>query len=128
MEIIINSSGGARIDKKLIRKLAAKISRRRWIVSLSFVSKEKMKRLNRQYRRKNRPTDVLSFTMKEGKLLGDIVICPQVARGNARKYGSPFKAEIARLFVHGMLHLLGMDHGKRMFDLQDKIVRSEIYA
>jgi len=128
MEIIINSSGGAGIDKRLIRKLARKISRRKWIVSLSFVSKERIKKLNRKYRRKNKPTDVLSFSMREGYLLGDVVICSKVARSNAKKFGSSLKAEIARLFIHGTLHLLGMDHGKKMFELQDKIMRSEGYA
>ena len=50
-----------------------------------------MRKLNRTYRKKDRPTDVLSFSMNEGRLLGDVVICPQVAKANAKKYGSYFQ-------------------------------------
>lgn len=128
MEIIINNYCGTDLDSELINKLAKQISRRRYVVSMSFVSKGKMRTLNRKYRKKDKPTDVLSFDMKEGCLLGDVVICPQVAKANARKFGSTFKSEIARLAVHGILHLLGFDHGKKMFDKQDKIVKGAGYA
>jgi probable rRNA maturation factor len=122
MEPVINNFSEARIDRSLIKKLARRISRRKWTVSISFVSRSEMKKLNKKYRHRNKPTDVLSFSMKEGKLLGDVVICPSVAKVNAVKYGSTFRSEIARLVVHGLLHLLGYDHGKKMFDLQEKIL------
>lgn len=128
MEIIVNNNSGIKLDTGSIKELAGKISRRKYIVSMSFVPRNKMRSLNRKYRKKNGPTDVLSFNMKEGRLLGDVVICPQVAKANARKFGSTLKAEIARLAVHGMLHLLGFDHGKKMFDRQDKILKGEGYA
>ena len=111
-----------RIDGAFIKKLADKVAGKKWTVSISFVKKAEMRKLNRTYRKKDRPTDVLSFSMKEGRLLGDVIICPQVAKVNAKKYGSSFKAELARLTAHGILHLLSYDHGKKMFDLQDKIV------
>lgn len=123
MEAIINNYSGVRIDRNLIKTLARRISKRKWIVSLSFVSKGKIKRLNGKYRGKDRPTDVLSFIMRERRLLGDIVICPAVAKANAEKFGTTLKAEIARLTAHGLLHLIGYRHGKRMFDLQDKILK-----
>jgi len=129
MELIINNDVGARIDRAMLNKLAKKISlpagrqaKRNCIVSVSFVKKSAMKKLNRVYRKKNRPTDVLSFNMNEGKLLGDVVVCPSVAKANARKYNVSFNAEIARLVAHGLLHLLGYDHGKKMFKIQDKIM------
>lgn len=128
MEIIINDLARSRIDRRLLKRLADRVSRKKWIVSISFVRKEKMKQLNRTYRRKNRPTDVLSFSMKEGSLLGDVIICPAVARSNARKYKISYQSEIGRLAVHGLLHLLGHDHGKRMFDLQDRILKEVHYA
>ncbi|MFM8552285.1 MAG: rRNA maturation RNase YbeY [Nitrospiraceae bacterium] len=74
-----------------------------------------MRRLNRQYRRKNATTDVLAFPMREAKgpnplLLGDVVISlPQAAR-QARTHGLPLHREVAQLLVHGILHLLGYDH------------------
>ena len=129
MELIINNDVGARIDRAMLNKLAKKISlpagrqaKRNCIVSVSFVKKSAMKKLNRVYRKKNRPTDVLSFNMNEGKLLGDVVVCPSVAKVNARKYNASFNAEISRLVAHGLLHLLGYDHGRKMFKMQDKIM------
>ncbi len=122
MEAIINNFSGTRIDRSLIKKLARRVNKRNWIVSISFVSRSEMKKLNKKYRKKNKPTDVLSFSMNEGKLLGDVVICPSIAKVNAVKYGSTFRLEIARLVVHGLLHLLGHDHGKKMFDVQEKIL------
>jgi probable rRNA maturation factor len=121
MEAIINNLSGAKVDRALIRKLAERVSRKKWKVSISFVSRSAMKKLNGTYRKKNKPTDVLSFNMNEGDVLGDVVICPAVARQNAKKYGVSIKSEVARLVTHGLLHLLGYDHGKKMFDLQEKI-------
>jgi probable rRNA maturation factor len=127
MEIIINNLSGARIDRSLIKKLAKRVSGKKMIVSISFVPPAEIKRLNRMYRHKNKPTDVLSFNMNEGKYLGDVIICPSIAKVNAARYGSTFKSEISRLVAHGLLHLLGYDHGKKMFDLEEKILGG-IYA
>ena len=120
MELIINNNSGARIDKAMLRKLARKVCKKDWKVSVSFVKAGAMKKLNRVYRKKDRPTDVLSFNMNEGELLGDVVVCSSVAKANARKYNVSFNAEISRLVAHGLLHLLGYDHGRKMFKMQDK--------
>ncbi len=109
-----------RIDSSFIKRLTDRF-KDKWIVSFSFVKKAEMKRLNGTYRKKSGPTDVLSFSMKEGRLLGDVVICPAVAKVNAKEYGVSLKYELTRLAAHGMLHLLGYDHGKKMFDLQDRL-------
>jgi probable rRNA maturation factor len=127
MEAIINNFSGAKVDRSLIKKLARRVSKKKWKVSVSFVPVSAMKDLNRTYRKKNKPTDVLSFNMNEGGILGDVVICPSVARQNAKKYGVSLRSEVARLVTHGLLHLLGYDHGKKMFDLQEKILGG-IYA
>ena len=127
MEVTFNNHSGAKFDRALIRELADRVSRKKWKVSISFISRSAMKELNMKYRKKNRPTDVLSFNMNEGNILGDVVICSSVAKENAKKYGTSLKAEIARLVAHGLLHLLGHDHGKKMFDLQEKILGG-IYA
>jgi probable rRNA maturation factor len=75
-------------------------------LSLSLVSTEEMTDLNRRYLEEDGPTDVLSFTMDEEGLLGDVVICPEVA--SAQRHG--LDAELRLLLVHGILHLLGYDH------------------
>jgi len=85
-------------------------------VCISFVSDEDMRELNRQYRRNNVPTDVLSFCLREGEpvgtndILGDIVISHQTAVRQSQSFGHSIHDEINELIFHGMLHLLGYDH------------------
>ena len=89
-------------------------------LSLTFVGDSAMRRLNREYRGKDRPTDVLSFPQHppfrvpragDGPvLLGDVVIDLDVAARQARDYAAPLRDEIARLLIHGILHLAGHDH------------------
>ncbi len=103
-------------------------------VSLLFVDEAAMASLHEQFLGKSGPTDVLSFpiedepgpsgrspdfggsgpgtTAEEGSLtlLGDVVVCPEVAARNALEHGVSFEDEVALLVVHGLLHLLGMDH------------------
>jgi probable rRNA maturation factor len=75
-------------------------------LSLSFVTSEEMADLHERYVGDPEPTDVLSFPMGEEGLLGDVVVCPDVAEGN-----NPDRdAELRLLVVHGVLHLLGYDH------------------
>ena len=80
-------------------------------LSLVFLKELKMQELNRVYRGKNKPTNVLSF-QEEELGLGELVLCPAVIRKDAKKYGITFKAELIRIFIHGMMHLLGYDHEK----------------
>jgi probable rRNA maturation factor len=75
-------------------------------LSVSLVSAEEMADLHRRYLGDAEPTDVLSFTMDEDGLLGDVVICPAVAERQRSDLG----AELRLLLVHGILHLLGYDH------------------
>ena len=86
-------------------------------VSISFVDKDEIHRLNKYYRKVDRPTDVLSFPMDtdfmvEGvdAMLGDIVICMDVAKEQARDLGHSLDREIMYLTCHSTLHLLGYDH------------------
>lgn len=96
-----------------------------------------MRSLNRRYRGLDKTTDVLSFSLREGKfphiqpgILGDIVISVPVAARQAREQGHPLRREIERLLVHGLLHLLGYDHeqGKkealRMSRKEQQLVRA----
>lgn len=105
-------------------------------VGLHLVVPERSRELNNQYRQKDKPTDVLSFPLEEHSLetygilpLGDIFICLDVARAQAEEFNIPLKEELARLTVHGFLHLMGHDHErseadeKEMIELQEKIVK-----
>lgn len=93
-------------------------------VSVVLTDDAVIRELNRQYRAKDAPTDVLSFAMQESvpeeefiepeqgteRMLGDIVISVERAREQAEEYGHSFEREIGYLAVHGILHLLGYDH------------------
>jgi probable rRNA maturation factor len=85
-------------------------ARARGEVSVAFVSDARVRALNRGYRAKDAPTDVLSFPAEEPGFLGDIVIASGVARRQARRAGHGFGVEARVLALHGLLHLLGYDH------------------
>jgi probable rRNA maturation factor len=84
------------------------------MLSITFVGRAAISELNRRYLGHRGPTDVISFglerTGKRGAVIGDIYICPQVARDNAKRQGVPIGEEVLRLVVHGVLHVLGHDH------------------
>ncbi|WP_427339552.1 rRNA maturation RNase YbeY [Caloranaerobacter sp. DY30410] len=86
-------------------------------VSVSFVDNEEIRKLNREYRGKDSPTDVLSFPMKDEEIdqdytpiLGDIVISAEKALQQSIEFGHSFKREVAYLTAHSMFHLMGYDH------------------
>jgi probable rRNA maturation factor len=84
-------------------------------LAVQVVSAARMRRLNRQYRGQDRPTNVLAFPAATGLVLqprplGDVVICPAVLRREAREQGKAVEAHWAHLVVHGALHLVGYDH------------------
>ncbi len=84
-------------------------------INVSFVGDSEMLELNTTYRKKNYPTDVLSFNMNEktpeGKYyLGDIVVNVDQAQRQASDYGNNLEQEISALVEHGVMHLLGVHH------------------
>jgi probable rRNA maturation factor len=88
-------------------------------ITILFTGKEEIRELNREYRGIDRATDVISFAFADGEgfkyapfLLGDIAICVDVVSEHGEKYGTGLKKETIFVIVHGMLHLLGYDHGK----------------
>jgi len=112
--IEIKNISRVNLDRKTFTQVAKKVlkgeNRETEIISLVFVSKEEIKKLNNKFRKKNKPTDVLSFNINEGNYLGEVVICPEVVRLNAKKYKVSMKDELIKMFVHGILHLCGYDH------------------
>ena len=88
-----------------------------------FIGDRAMRTLNRNYRGKDSTTDVLSFSMREGRyggvqpnMLGDIVIAMPVARRQAVDAGLTMQQELERLLIHGLLHLVGYDHERSAAD------------
>jgi probable rRNA maturation factor len=92
------------------------------ILSISLVGDAAIRRLNRDFRGRDRATDVLSFPLdgperrarrRRPRLLGDVIISVPTARRQAAAYDAPMQRELERLLIHGILHLLGHDHHKR---------------
>ncbi|MBI1913018.1 MAG: rRNA maturation RNase YbeY [Deltaproteobacteria bacterium] len=81
-------------------------------VSVLITDDDRIQELNKTYRNKNKPTDVLSFPMDDEQLLGDIVISMDTAKAQAESFKVSLDEELSRLLVHGLLHLLGYDHVK----------------
>ncbi|WP_016910868.1 rRNA maturation RNase YbeY [Mammaliicoccus vitulinus] len=106
-------------------------------LSISFVDEEEIQAINRDYRNKDKVTDVISFSLEEDepeiegldipRVLGDIIICLGVAQEQAQSYNHSLSRELGFLALHGFLHLLGYDHmtdedEKEMFSRQDEIL------
>lgn len=81
-------------------------------LSILLTDNADIQKLNRKYLKKNKPTDVLSFPMDDPYVLGDIVISVETAKAQAKENGVILNQEMARLLIHGILHLLGFDHEK----------------
>jgi probable rRNA maturation factor len=86
--------------------------RREALISITFLGRDAMRRLNAEHKGHDRPTDVLSFALADqgGRAVGDVYVCPWIARREARARGIPLREELVRLVVHGTLHALGREH------------------
>lgn len=127
--------------EKLLNFAAAKLAIEEGSeVSVTFVTNERIREINREYRNKDAVTDVISFALEElgegevelvgtdmPRILGDIIISIARAEEQAEEYGHSFMREFGFLAVHGFLHLLGYDHmteddEREMFTLQKEIL------
>ena len=103
------------LSATLVRRVVEAVlrgERRRALMSITFLGRDAMRRLNAEHKGHDRPTDVLSFAMTDpaGRTLGDVYVCPWVAAREARARRIPLRQELIRLVVHGTLHALGRDH------------------
>ncbi len=103
------------------------ISRKKEI-NILFCDIGKIKELNKQYRKKDNPTDVLSFYGYDDNILGDIAICCEIAKKKAKEVQMDEKDFLLFLITHGVLHLLGYTHDslkdyEEMVNLQKKILQ-----
>jgi probable rRNA maturation factor len=103
------------ISRALVRRVVETVlrsERRQALISVTFLGRDSMRRLNAEHKGHDRPTDVLTFALTDpaGRTVGDVYICPWVARQEATERGISFREELIRLIVHGTLHALGRDH------------------
>jgi probable rRNA maturation factor len=147
MSIEIANESGVEVDSDAILAVARHALDEMGVnpmaeLSILLVDAEYMAELNHRWMDGEGPTDVLAFPMDEGSvdhgpgesagepaLLGDIVLCPEVAAKQAASVGHSTTHELALLTVHGMLHLLGYDHAepdeeREMFGLQSRLLES----
>jgi probable rRNA maturation factor len=103
--------------RQIARWVRAALGRNRvaWSLGVRIVGRAESRRVNRQYRHRDRPTNVLSFnaTVREAdgrRVLGDLVVCAPVIAREAREQGKARAAHWAHMIVHGTLHLRGYDH------------------
>jgi probable rRNA maturation factor len=113
-EIVVN---GRRLplSRALVKRVVETVlhaERRQALISVTFLGREAMRGLNAKHKGKDLPTDVLAFplTGPAGQVIGDVYVCPWVARREAKARGIPLREELVRLVVHGTLHALGRDH------------------
>jgi len=114
----INNLTKFKINKKSFSQVAKKVllgeNRGTETLSLAFVSKTEMQKLNKKFRGENKPTDVLSF---EG--INEVVICPEVVKEK--------KEDMIKVFIHGILHLLGYEHEKSEKKAREMEEREKFY-
>ena len=123
------------IIKKLVKFILDKHKKKDADVSINFVGDQRMSSLNYLYRGKKKTTDVLAFSAMEGKNigkkndLGDVFISVSQVRRQAGEFEVPYREELLRMVIHGLLHLLGYDHtgktkAKEMFSIQEKLINN----
>lgn len=121
----INNLTTSKINKVFLKEVSQKVLKKEKkensSLSIALIGSARMRKLNKKYRGKNRSTDVLSFIenldflgkskeLKKLDILGEIVICISDVKKNAKRLNISFKKELARVLIHGILHILGYDH------------------
>lgn len=113
-EVAVGGRPRALADRTVRRVVAAVLrgERREAAVSVTFLGKLAMRRLNARHKGRDEPTDVIAFTLRgpDGATVGDVYVCPWIARREAKARAIPLRQELIRLVVHGTLHVLGYDH------------------
>ena len=122
--IEINNLTSNPIDENFLKKVAKivleKEGKSRSDLSIALIGPGKMRKLNKSYLGRNRVTDILAFGENSKfqipnfkfRGIGEIVICLREVKKNAKKFKSSFEKDLARVLIHGILHLLGFDHEK----------------
>ncbi|MDD4358489.1 MAG: rRNA maturation RNase YbeY [Candidatus Pacebacteria bacterium] len=118
--IEVNNLTSRSIDEKRIKSIILETLKKEnrgtyRDISIAILSQDEIRKINRDYRKLDEPTDVLSFE-GEGNFLGEIIIC----LSEVQKNGDNFEDELKRVLIHGTLHLLGYDHEKDQGEMLKK--------
>jgi probable rRNA maturation factor len=135
---LINDDRRFNLPMAMIKNLMAKVAasaKCQGALIIIFINDQKMADLNFRYKGKNKPTDVLAFSLADNKsrkyIEGEIYIDLQMAKRQAQEFSSGYHEEIIRLCIHGMLHLLGYDdheprEKRKMWRIQEAYLRGNI--
>lgn len=142
LRVVVNREGlrvpvaSARLGDAVARVLRAEKVRNA-LVSVTLMTPRQMAALNLEHLRHSGPTDIITFGFRDpaGAVIGDVYICPAVARDNAKAFGVPLREELLRLAVHGALHVLGYEHPEGeartrspMWKRQERLLRQVLAA
>jgi len=136
--IEVNNTTRSTIDEVLLKKTAEMVLGGEKVknseLSVAIVGPKKMQELNKKYRRKDKAANVLSFPNGKESIpnevegyLGEVVLCPQEVRKDAKKYGILFKEALAWMLIHGILHLLDYNHEDSVKKAQQMEEKEEFY-
>jgi probable rRNA maturation factor len=114
---IINKTKGELPSLPFV-KMKEKILGKKYDLGLIFVSKNFIHSLNKKYRKVDSPTDILSFPID--KKTGEIFICMEIAKKKSKDFERNINNFTAFLFIHGLVHLLGYDHGNKMEKIENR--------
>jgi probable rRNA maturation factor len=106
------------MSKALFDQIKETVLGSKYELSLVFCTAKKIQELNRIYRNINKPTDILSFPLS--KTTGEIFICKSESRKMMKEFNRPYDNFITFLFIHGLVHLKGFDHGDKMEKIEEK--------
>lgn len=138
MEILIVNESSHTVPRKFVQQwmnlLEKHLSKKKVLsqkdlskeLTLVFLDKAAAKKINKQFRQKDYATDVLSFDSDEPTSFGELILCPEVLKKQAKEHGLTYQQELGYMLLHGVLHLLGYDHetgeadARRMFGIQDE--------
>ena len=131
--IEINNLTNFVVDKKFFIGVAKKVlkgeNRERENLSIAFVSASEIHKLNKKYRKKDSPTDVLSFQRVSAfkDECSEVIICPEVVRKNAQEHKMSLRKELASILIHGILHALGYDHEQSAKEAEKMFAKQDYY-
>ncbi len=111
-----------KINGLLFSKIKQEVLGKDYDLSLVFVGKKRIRTLNRAWRKKDYATDILSFEVSAET--GEIFICPEIASKKAKGWDKNLEEYLPFVFVHGLFHLKGMEHGSKM-DSEEKKIRDK---
>lgn len=101
-----------------IERIKSEILGETYELSFAFIETPEMQKLNKEYRGKDYPTDILSFPLSD--TAGEILICKEVAKEKSKDFDMSESDYLVFLVIHGLLHLKGLDHGEEMESLEKK--------